>query len=122
MRFAFNPLGRWLATEHEDHSVRLWDLNGGPDFPSWIVGIDNAKVTALAFTPDGERLYFGGVLLDMTLPPEKIRQSGRSIDDSRQFSEWPQFSPDAHWLFNFTGTPVNTQRFLPQARSVGLEQ
>jgi WD40 repeat protein len=53
-----SPDGRWLATGHEDHTVRLRDLATGKEL--WRASIEGVYVPrALLFSPDGSHLLAG---------------------------------------------------------------
>jgi WD40 repeat protein len=53
---AFDPKGRYLATAAEDGSVAVWAVDGWKPLKSLSAG---AKVTALAWRPDGNMLLAG---------------------------------------------------------------
>jgi WD40 repeat protein len=54
---AWQPHGRWLASAHFDHAVRLWDTVTGQEIATLQGHAD--EVDGLAWSPDGTRLASG---------------------------------------------------------------
>lgn len=55
---AFSPDGRWMASTHYDHSVRLYSTSDWSVQRTWDWGI--GPTTAVTFAPDGLRVAAGG--------------------------------------------------------------
>jgi len=54
----FHPAQPLLAALTEDGNVRLWDINTGPEDPQPVS--EAGEANALAFSPDGRLLAYGG--------------------------------------------------------------
>jgi WD40 repeat protein len=54
---SYSPDGKTLASDGEDHTVRLWDLGAGGMLGATLQ--HSASVETLAFTPDGKKLVTG---------------------------------------------------------------
>ncbi len=94
-RVDFNPDGEWLATA-DSNLIRIWDADSG-NLIRTLSG-HSADVTALAFSPEGQRLATGSQdatarIWDLTSGAEL-----HVMTDHTEAIEELAFSPDGDWL------------------------
>ncbi|MCB9760911.1 MAG: WD40 repeat domain-containing protein [Alphaproteobacteria bacterium] len=91
---AFSPDGRTLASAHAEGRFRLLSLDGGAD-RSFHVG---AEVHAVAFSPDGAWLAWGGEGGDVWVAPAERPAQGRALGSHPGAVQDLAFSPDGALL------------------------
>jgi WD40 repeat protein/serine/threonine protein kinase len=107
---AFSKDGRRVAVASGEHLPRdddgrvvggpgevvLWDV--AAEDPVWRRTNPNGTVLSVAYTPDGSRLAWGGMIAMYFSDPD----DGRILDRAaRAGGGRPAFSPDGHWLVSY---------------------
>ena len=93
----FSPAGNLVATAAQDFSIQLWDVATGENK---VLAAHDSWLRALAFAPDGKRLYsagYDGLLLTWQLDDEST-QPARRIEAHQGWIRWLSISADGKLL------------------------
>jgi WD40 repeat protein len=92
---ALSPNGEFIATGYVDSPVRLWNVSDGTMICE-IQPPPGGSVGAVAFSPDGRKLAFGGAIYD------EEEADGNDMDGAGYFKVW-NLDEDEEMLTNFGG-------------------
>jgi len=101
---AFSPNGQYLASAHEDHTVRIWDIASRKEIHRFTghTGI----VWSVAFSPDGQRLASASMDQTIRLWDPTTGQEQLVLKTESKWVSTVAFSPDGSFIASADNTVV----------------
>jgi WD40 repeat protein len=110
---AFSPTGQYLATAGQslnppktpfvDRTCVLWDIRSGRETSVLATTI---KTTAVAWTPDGNRVVTGGMDGSVRTWPADTQTKARLLESRHGNVLRLEYSPNGRWLASSGGAPT----------------